>query len=243
MGGLLKDADGGGTPSVTDAADAPRMLPLSEDELAGLAWLEHVTGPLPDEEEREWWDIGGTQHGIFAKRYNIAFVGYAAAAIGMRGDAEVKTRVGKVLGNCIERILRTDVWAYSMSKNYWGRKPWAPDPCYRENVMYTGHLLHLLDGCGDGTGGVGCCDPRPVSPSVASVFLAAAARACSDPETAERLESAVDSKYLKREGGLLWLDVNREWRIGATAMRIISLAESRGSRFRRRKDQSLSTQH
>lgn len=403
MGGLLKDADGGGTPSVTDAADAPRMLPLSEDELAGLAWLEHVTGPLPDEEEREWWDIGGTQHGIFAKRYNIAFVGYAAAAIGMRGDAEVKARVGKVLGNCIERILRTDVWAYSMSKNYWGRKPWAPDPCYRENVMYTGHLLHLLayyelftgdrqyhregggwdfvwkdgrkvhydveklidvtveqmrkgpnggvtcepglmffacnnhphvalsvfsklgygdwsadaarwekwalahylspllgggevnlvyhvrgnfmyprgqdaldgwtllwyeawtmdgriasalwrkvaerldwsrlDGCGDGTGGVGCCDPRPVSPSVASVFLAAAARACSDPETAERLESAVDSKYLKREGGLLWLDVNREWRIGSTAMRIISLAESRGSRFRRRKDQSLSTQH
>ena len=23
-------------------------------------------------------------------------------------------------------------------------KPWAPDPCYRENVMYTGHLLQLL---------------------------------------------------------------------------------------------------
>jgi hypothetical protein len=29
--------------------------------------------------------------------------------------------------------------------------------------------------------------------------------------------------------------VNREWRIGATAMRIISLAESRGSRFREMK--------
>jgi hypothetical protein len=63
-------------------------------------------------------------------------------------------------------------------------------------------------------------------------YLAAAARACSDAETAERLERAVDAKYLRREGGLLWLDVNREWRIGATAMRIISLAESRGSRFR-----------
>ena len=89
-----------------------------------------------------------------------------------------------------------------------------------------------LDGCGDGTGVIGCCDPRPVSASVASVFLAAAARACSDPETAERLERAVDAKYLRREGGLFWLDLNREWRIGATAMRIISLAESRGSRFR-----------
>ena len=34
--------------------------------------------------------------------------GYAAAAIGMRGDAEVQKRVGKVLGNCIERILRNE---------------------------------------------------------------------------------------------------------------------------------------
>ena len=395
MGGLLKEADSGGTPSIQDAADAPRVLPLSDDEFAALAWLEHVTGPLGAEEERELWDIGGTQHGIFAKRYNIAFAGYAAAAIGMRGDAEVRARAGKVIGNCFERMLKTDVWAYSMSKNYWGRKPWAPDPCYRENVMYTGHLLHLLayyelftgdrryhregggwdfvwkdgrkvhydveklidvtveqmrkgpnggvtcepglmffacnshphvalsvfsklgygdwsadaarwekwalahytsplfgggevnlvyhvrgnfmyprgqdaldgwtllwyeawasdrrtatalwrrvrdgldwsrlDGCGDGTGVIGCCDPRPVSASVASVFLAAAARACSDSETAERLERAVDAKYLRREGGLFWLDLNREWRIGATAMRIISLAESRGSRFREMK--------
>ena len=390
--GLLKEADSGGTPSIQDAADAPRVLPLSEDELAGLAWLEFVTGPLSVEDEREWWDIGGTQHGIFAKRYNIAFAGYAAAAIGMRGDAEVRARAGKVIGNCLERMLKTDAWAYSMSKNYWGRKPWAPDPCHRENVMYTGHLLHLLayyelftgdrryhregggwdfvwrdgrrvhydvekligvtveqmrngpnggvtcepglmffacnnhphvalaifrelgygdwsadaarwekwalahylsplfgggevnlvyhvrgnfmyprgqdaldgwsllwyeawasdrrvattlwrkvrdrldwsrlDPAGDGTGSMGCCDPRPVSASVASVFLAAASRACGDAETAERLERAVDAKYLRREGGLLWLDVNREWRIGATAMRIISLAESRGSRFR-----------
>ena len=71
--------------------------------------------------------------------------------------------------------------------------------------------------------------------SAKNAGYAAAARVCSDPETAERPESAVDSKYLKREGGLLWLDVNREWRIGATAMRIISLAESRGSRFREMK--------
>ncbi len=39
---------------------------------------------------------------------------------------------------------RRDAWAYSQSKSYWGRKPWAPDPCFRENVMYTGHLLQLL---------------------------------------------------------------------------------------------------
>jgi hypothetical protein len=100
------------------AADAPRILPLSDDEFAALAWLEYVTGPLSAEEEHEWWNIGGTQHGIFSKRYHLAFAGYAAAAIGMRGDAEVKKRVGKVLGYCIERMIRSEVWCYSQSKSY-----------------------------------------------------------------------------------------------------------------------------
>ena len=373
-------------------ADGARPLPLSDDELAGLAWLERVTGEMDEAGEREWWDIGGSQHGIFAKRYNIAFAGYAAAAIGMRGDAEVRARAGRVLGDCVRRMLRRDVWSYSQSAGYWGRKPWAPDPCFRENVMYTGHLLHLMalyeeftgdtryhrkgggwdfawrDGrkvhydveklvavtvaqmrkgpnggiacepglvffacnnhphvalsifrrlgygdwssdaarwerwalshylspvfgggaislvyhargnfmyprgqgglggwsllwyeawasdrrvaaalwrrarecidwgrageCGDAVAGADCCDPQPVPASVMSVFLAAAARACSDPETAEKLERPVDERYLRREGGLLWLDLDRRWRIGATAMRLISLAEANGSRFR-----------
>ena len=372
--------------------ESAEVLPVSDDELAGLAWLERVTGPLDAGEEREWWDIGGSQHGIFAKRYNIAFAGYAAAAIGMRGDAKVRARAGKVLGNCLERMIKRDVWAYSQSADYWGGKPWAPDPCKRENVMYTGHLLHLLalyelftgdrryrregggwnfewkdgrrvhydveklvevtvlqmrkgpnggiacepglmffpcnnhphvalsifrrlgrgdwsgdavrwerwalahylspalgggalkmvyhargnfmyprgqagiDGwsalwyeawatdrrlavalwrrvrgsvdwaklapCGDEREAAGCCDPQPVPPSVASVFLAAAARACSDAETATRLEEAVDARHLRRKDGMLYLDLDRNWRIGATAMRLVSMAGARGSRFR-----------
>ena len=387
-------------PSVDDLANGepdegvsvPLAIPVTKDECAALSWLERVTGPMDEKAEREWWDIGGAQDGIFSKRYNIAFAGYAAAAIGMRGDDETRTRVGKVLGNCIERMLRRDVWAYSQAAGYWGRKPWAPDPCRRENVMYTGHLLHLLslyevfsgdrryhrggggwdfvwkdgrrvhydverlievtvgqmrkgpnggiacepglmffacnnhphvalsifqklgygdwssdaarwekwalahclspmfgggelnlvyhvrgnfmyprgqdgfdgwsllwyeawasdrrvatalwrrvrdgldwvrlDGCDDERGGMGCCDPQPVSASVASVFLAAAARACGDAQTAERLERAVDAKYLRRGDGRFCLDLNREWRIGATAMRIIALAEANGSKFR-----------
>ena len=50
--------------------------------------------------------------------------------------------------------------------------------------------------------------------------------------TAERLERTVDAKFLRREGGLYFLDLDRRWHIGATAMRIISLAESNGFRFR-----------
>lgn len=372
-------------------AAAVAKKPLCEDECAALRWLEHVTGVLPPDEERDWWDVGGTQHGLFAKRYSIAFAGYAAAALGMRGDASQREAAGRILGRCIERYLRRDVWAYSMSKSYWGLKPWAPDPCFRENVMYTGHLLQLLalyetftgdkrywtngfdfawiDGrsvhytvrklidvtvhqmrrgpnggltCEPGLmffpcnnhphialalfsklghgnwgadarrweswaldryagplmgggalnlvyhvksglfyprgssgldawsllwyepwsadrstalalwgaaskkidwtaladpadevdGKASCCDPAKVPPTVAASFLAAAARACDDAATAERLESPLDAKYLRRDGGLFWLDLNREWRIGATANRILALAISNGSSFR-----------
>ncbi|MBP5322017.1 MAG: hypothetical protein J6334_13655, partial [Kiritimatiellae bacterium] len=364
--------------------------PLCAEERDALAFLEYVTGSLPVAAENDWWNIGGTQHGIFAKRYNIAFAGYAAAAIGMRGDAETTNRVGRILGNCVERFLQRDVWAYSQSKSYWGQKPWAPDPCYRENVMYTGHLLQLLAlyewfthdrrywdvgfdfvwnperkvhytvqrlidviveqiranasggvtcepgllffpcnnhphyalklfarlGHGDwsadtakwekwslahypepaagggalkllyhvqsglfyprGTPGIdgwsmlwyeawasdranalklwksaaahiewgtianlsdtvagnSCCDPQPVSASVAAAFLCAAARACDDPATAERLEKPLDAKYLVRRTGRYYLDLDRQWRIGASAQRIIALAIAHGSSFR-----------
>ena len=118
--------------------------PLCEDERAGLRFLDFVTAPMSAADEKGWWDIGGCQFGLFSKRYHIAFAGYAAAALGMRGTDKERQAVGHILDNCIRRILACDVWAYSQSKKYWGEKPWAPDPCFRENVMYTGHLLQLL---------------------------------------------------------------------------------------------------
>ena len=123
-------------------ASAPK--PLDADERAALRWLDHVTGPLSAAEEKDWWDIGGSQHGLFGKRYSIAFAGYAAATLGFRGDADQRATAGRILKNCLERYLRKDCWKYATSRSYWGRKPWAPDPCFRENVMYTGHLLQLL---------------------------------------------------------------------------------------------------
>jgi len=366
-------------------------LVSAADEDDALRFLDFVTAPMPAADEKAWWDIGGSQHGIFAKRYNIAFCGYAAAALALRPGVEVRRpAVVRILDNCIARMLRRDVWAYSQSKSYWGLKPWSPDPCFRENVMYTGHLLQLtalyewfsgddkywktgfdfvwdakktvhydvrklidvtvgqmrenafhgvtcepgllffacnnhphyalrlfsklghgswqteadawegwalehflkplfgggavklvyhaksglfyprgqsaLDGWtalwyepwakdratalalwkqaaakidwqnleagADAPGGESCCNPRPVSAPVTAVFLAAAARACDDAATAERLERIVDARYLVRRSGLYSLDLNREWRIGATAQRIIALAEANGSRFR-----------
>ena len=44
-------------------------------------------------------------------------------------------------------------------------------------------------------------------------------------------EKAVDA-HLIRTNGLYYLNLNREWRIGASAHRVISLAEANGSRMR-----------
>ena len=384
----IEKAPSDASPVAQDSQPPP--LPFSADEQSALHWLDYVTGPLPPEEEKNWWDIGGTQHGLFAKRYNIAFCGYAGAALGVRGGATEREIAGRILGRCIERYIRRDVWAYSQSKSYWGRKPWAPDPCFRENVMYTGHLLQLLAlyesltgdtrhwtdgwdfvwtdghrvhytvqrlidvtvhqmrhgpnggitcepglmffpcnnhphvalalfsrlGHGDWThdarrwerwalahyphpvldgGALGlvyharsnlmfprghngldgwsllwyepwaerrgaalalwreaaaridwnelesgmdevgefdvCRNPADVPPVATASFLAAAARACDDTATAERLEALCDRSLVRRDG-MLYLDVGREWRIGATANRILSLAEANGFRFR-----------
>ncbi len=89
------------------------------------------------------------------RRHKVALVALmalatAVLATGTTGIAPVATspaprseQCSCATGTTVIPLAR-DVWAYSMSRNYWGRKPWAPDPCFRENVMYTGHLLQLL---------------------------------------------------------------------------------------------------
>jgi len=98
---------------------------------------------------------------------------------------------------------------------------------------YAKALWKELDEASDARPGEGgCCDPQPVPATVKAAFLAAAARACDDPATAERLEKTLDAKYLVRTNGLYYLDLGRDWRIAASAYRILSLAEANGLRMR-----------
>ena len=80
-------------------------------------------------------------------------------------------------------------------------------------------------------GGFSCCDPADVPPVASASFLAAAARACDDPDTADRLEAILAPRLVRRNGEV-YLDVGREWRVGSTANWIISRAEANGARFR-----------
>lgn len=116
-------------------------LPLTEEELGYQSWLSHVTWALPAGEEAEYWGIGGRQYGLDSVRYHAAFAGYAAAAIGLRTPAYTGV-TGKILKNAIERLIDPASWRYI--GGYWKDAPGFPDPCAKENIMYTGHLLQLL---------------------------------------------------------------------------------------------------
>ena len=48
----------------------------------------------------------------------------------------------EILRACIGRMLEKETWDYV--KAHWLDKPWFPDPCREENVMFTGHLLQLI---------------------------------------------------------------------------------------------------
>ena len=41
-------------------------VPLHAKEREALDFLDYVTGPLPATEEKEWWNIGGKQFGLFS---------------------------------------------------------------------------------------------------------------------------------------------------------------------------------
>lgn len=379
------------TASAEPAAWWETPAPLTDEEIAGQRWLSAISWQLPPESWGKYWNIGGSQHGVFAIRYQAAFSGYAAAALGMRTPA-YPALTGRILENLIERILDRRAWRYIGS--YWKDEKTFPDPVAVENIMYSGHLLQLMTlheamtgdtryrtegfdfvwdakntfhydtmslaevtvkqmrdnecggvacepglvffpcnnhpqialrileglGLGDwsadrnkwekwaltsyhsvlGGGAVKffyhlptktfiprghpaldawsvlwfvpwasnpatakelwklsvpkidwkqfdnappgfeedpvkertCCSPVKSAPSPVASALAAAARACGDSATAERLEKWLDGRFLKQEDGKAWLESNHKWRIVVTANRLLARAIANGSDLR-----------
>jgi hypothetical protein len=367
--------------------------PLTGPEVAFQRWLAAITCDLPRERWPEHWNVGGGQYGVFSIRYQAAFAGYAAAALGMRTPAyPALTR--RILESAVDHLVDRSAWRYIGS--YWKDQPWYPDPCGRENIMYSGHLLQLMAlhealsgdsryrttgvdlvwddrssfhyttlslaavtvrqmrenasggvacepsliffpcnnhphialrllegmGLGDWTAerrkweswalqsyaanlgggafklfyhqksgmfvprghpgldgwsllwyapwaanpgtprrtwqsarahldldqfplsattaeasaadqlGATCCNPVRVPLSSVASFLAPAARACGDAETAARLEAWLDAGFRRTENGQTWLATNPEWQIGVTANRALSAALENGSDLR-----------
>ncbi|MFA7158312.1 MAG: hypothetical protein WC299_03330 [Kiritimatiellia bacterium] len=120
--------------------DNPR--PMSQAEAEALRFISSVTWQLPPEESSGVWSMGGRrQTGVSSIRYHAAFAGYAAALAGMHTPA-CPELTAKIMRSLIARMLDKFTWHYV--EYYWRQAPTFPDPVAFENIMYSGHLLHLL---------------------------------------------------------------------------------------------------
>jgi hypothetical protein len=82
--------------------------------------------------------------GNFGLRFQIAFHGYAIAALGDRLGVPRHEVVGAI-GALIERFLHPRVW------RYWLARGATLDPVYPHNIQYSGHLgqlIGLFERCG-----------------------------------------------------------------------------------------------
>ena len=115
--------------------------PLMETEAAAQQWLADITCRLDPSAEAGVWNVGGSQHGVFSIRYQVAFACYAASALGMRTPAYIGLTQA-ILTNGVARLADRRAWEYI--RTYWSQEPWFPDPCAKGNVMYTGHLMQVM---------------------------------------------------------------------------------------------------
>ncbi len=108
---------------------------MTERLAAYLAGLEALAAQPLDE-----WAGFTTPHSDamnFGLRFQIAFSGYALAAIAARCPAW-RLRCIESLGRLIERFRQPAVWAY------WRSATGSDDPVAQANIQYSGHLGHLI---------------------------------------------------------------------------------------------------
>jgi hypothetical protein len=116
--------------------------PMSKPEAEALRFISSVTWQLPRTEWANVWSMGGKrQVSVSSIRYHAAFAGYAAAVAGMHTPAYPEI-TAKIMRDTIDHMLDRFTWHYV--EYYWQDAPTFPDPVAFENIMYSGHLLHLL---------------------------------------------------------------------------------------------------
>ncbi len=115
---------------------------LSDRELAIQRWFSSLSFQQ-DRQQTPWpeWHNDGKQLGIGSLRYQIAFAGYGCAIMAAKTPA-YRELVEKQLDDLCQRIIDMRTWHYVTV--YWKYGDNPPDPCLYENVMYTGHLAHLM---------------------------------------------------------------------------------------------------
>ena len=132
------------------ASDYPA---LSEKELGHVLWLVKLAQqPLGD-----WSYMGGLeegQEGLEAYRYQLGYMAYALALAQYHKTPAYRELYQKALDNLIQKMVRKDVWYYweNTSRGFTATNPpqkgrglgWI-DPVVEKNIMYSGHLINMVE--------------------------------------------------------------------------------------------------
>ncbi|KAI8675328.1 Ldi domain-containing protein [Fusarium keratoplasticum] len=111
---------------------------------------------LASQKDGEWRHMGSQvagQEWLDGYRYQLATMTYAAGAAHYFRLPLLRSLFKSLFEQLISKMLLRDVWGYWYLASHSGtlvdpditelRKPWA-DPVAKENIMYSGHLLHMV---------------------------------------------------------------------------------------------------
>ncbi|WAO86981.1 Ldi domain-containing protein [Fusarium falciforme] len=111
---------------------------------------------LASQKDGEWRHMGSQvagQEWLDGYRYQLATMAYAAGAAHYFRLPLLRSLFKALFEQLISKMLLRDVWGYWYLTSHSGtlvdpdltelRKPWA-DPVAKENIMYSGHLLHMV---------------------------------------------------------------------------------------------------
>jgi hypothetical protein len=126
---------------------------LSRKELGHIQWLVKLAQqPLGD-----WSYMGGLeegQEGLEGYRYQLGYMAYALALAQYHKTPAYRELYQKAMDNLIQKMIRRDVWYYweHTSKGAKTTNPalkerglgWI-DPVVEKNIMYSGHLINMVE--------------------------------------------------------------------------------------------------
>jgi hypothetical protein len=146
--GLVHLAFSGSAPVIAEVYPS-----LSIKELGHVQFLVKLAQQPPG----DWSYMGGReegQEGMEAYRYQLGYMAYALAFAQYHKTPAYRELYQKALDNLIQKMVRKDVWYYweNTSKGFTVTDPpqrgrglgWI-DPVVEKNIMYSGHLINMVE--------------------------------------------------------------------------------------------------
>ena len=141
-------------PAVSQAPgiDPARYPALDRKEVGALRWVVKLARQAPG----DWSGMGGLEPGqewLEAHRYQLAFMTYFLALEQYHKTPAYRELTAGAMDLLIQKMVRKDVWHYWAESSKGSKKfnpalteygPGWVDPVREKNIMYSGHVMHMV---------------------------------------------------------------------------------------------------